>query len=406
MADANSSRKIEQLSQQQTEQEEQAWLDAVRKCRSAGLANLNSDVGLAFSGGGVRSATFNLGVLQALASHTVLAKVGYISSVSGGSYINSWLAAWISRNRFASVNRALADQSGNTHENPGDRYNSQRPIAHLRHYSSYLTPHKGILSSDVWTAVAAYVLRLAPNLLFVLLVASEVIVAPYILRNAYLPIYAGMGLTPRWPLIICGIGMLLFGIRDLASWLEKQSRFKRWFENGSWLNYKPDQSTESRKAAARHAWITFSAMLLLGPTLAVVGFNAFTEAYFSPPWTFASLFLLALLSTILFSRSIGLRRNNGGKSNSMRLYLTLAVSTLVGTVVFVMAAVTLSLCYEVPNLDSNLRTGVGNRHGFWSRAAAAGLYRHGFCRGDDVALRVRFPGMAKSNLGEYGHLNA
>jgi hypothetical protein len=155
-----------------------------------------------------------------------------------------------------------------------------------------------------------------------------------------------------------GIGMLLFGIRDLAGWFEKQSRFKRWFNNGNWLNYKPDQPTESRKTAARHAWITFSAMLLLGPSLGVVGFDAFTEAYSSLPWTFASLFLLALLSTILFSHSVGLRRDNGDKSNSMRLYLTLAVSTLVGTVIFAMAAVTLSVCYDVPNLDSNLPTGV------------------------------------------------
>src|SRR6185369_470264 len=46
--------------------------------------------GLAFSGGGIRSATFNLGVLQALAELGVLAKVDYLSTVSGGGYIGSW----------------------------------------------------------------------------------------------------------------------------------------------------------------------------------------------------------------------------------------------------------------------------------------------------------------------------
>src|SRR5262245_36692983 len=53
----------------------------------------DSLVGLAFSGGGIRSATFNLGVLQALAESKLLRKFDYISTVSGGGYIGGWLAA-------------------------------------------------------------------------------------------------------------------------------------------------------------------------------------------------------------------------------------------------------------------------------------------------------------------------
>ncbi len=51
--------------------------------------------GLAFSGGGIRSATFNLGVLQGLAHLKLLNKFDYLSTVSGGGYIGSWLSAWI-----------------------------------------------------------------------------------------------------------------------------------------------------------------------------------------------------------------------------------------------------------------------------------------------------------------------
>jgi len=40
--------------------------------------------GLAFSGGGIRSACFNLGVLQALAESRLLHKFDYLSTVSGG----------------------------------------------------------------------------------------------------------------------------------------------------------------------------------------------------------------------------------------------------------------------------------------------------------------------------------
>src|SRR6187397_625381 len=53
--------------------------------------------GLSFSGGGIRSATFCLGVLQALADLRLLRRFHYLSTVSGGGYIGSWLVAWIHR---------------------------------------------------------------------------------------------------------------------------------------------------------------------------------------------------------------------------------------------------------------------------------------------------------------------
>ncbi len=55
----------------------------------------DSLIGLAFSGGGIRSATFNLGVIQALARARLLHYFDYISTVSGGGYIGSWLMAWM-----------------------------------------------------------------------------------------------------------------------------------------------------------------------------------------------------------------------------------------------------------------------------------------------------------------------
>jgi predicted acylesterase/phospholipase RssA len=50
-------------------------------------------VGLAFSGGGIRSATFGLGVLEALKNQNLLQKIDYLSTVSGGGYIGAWLSA-------------------------------------------------------------------------------------------------------------------------------------------------------------------------------------------------------------------------------------------------------------------------------------------------------------------------
>jgi hypothetical protein len=50
-------------------------------------------VGLAFSGGGIRSAAVCLGVLQALQEGKVFGKVDYLSTVSGGGYIGCSLTA-------------------------------------------------------------------------------------------------------------------------------------------------------------------------------------------------------------------------------------------------------------------------------------------------------------------------
>ena len=50
-------------------------------------------IGLALSGGGLRSARINLGVLQRLQQERALQSVDYISAVSGGSYIAGWFTS-------------------------------------------------------------------------------------------------------------------------------------------------------------------------------------------------------------------------------------------------------------------------------------------------------------------------
>src|SRR5712671_2939623 len=52
---------------------------------------------LCISGGGIRSATFALGAIQGLAENGLLQQFDYLSTVSGGGYIGSWLTAWSNR---------------------------------------------------------------------------------------------------------------------------------------------------------------------------------------------------------------------------------------------------------------------------------------------------------------------
>jgi hypothetical protein len=111
-------------------------------------------VGLALSGGGIRSATFNLGLLQGLARLGVLGSVDYLSTVSGGGYIGGWLAAWIQREGDAkAVERRLADADQSSAASSGL---PRDPINHLRRYSNYLAPRQGFLSADRWVLWANY----------------------------------------------------------------------------------------------------------------------------------------------------------------------------------------------------------------------------------------------------------
>ena len=72
-----------------------------------------SRAALCLSGGGIRSASFALGVLQALASYGLLRHFHYLSTVSGGGYIGSWLSAWRFHQRNdEAVFNALAKRSG------------------------------------------------------------------------------------------------------------------------------------------------------------------------------------------------------------------------------------------------------------------------------------------------------
>ena len=71
--------------------------DSARACRfPSRLAEERSSARPGVLGWGIRSASFNLGVIQGLARFGLLKEVDYLSTVSGGGYISSWLAAWIS----------------------------------------------------------------------------------------------------------------------------------------------------------------------------------------------------------------------------------------------------------------------------------------------------------------------
>ena len=107
--------------------------------------------GLAISGGGIRSAVFSLGVLQAMADHQVLKHFGYVSTVSGGSYIGAFYGSLFVPDRLRSgeaqtpasefktrAQRAAATLGPKT---CAATPTSVTPIAYLRDNCNYLVPN-------------------------------------------------------------------------------------------------------------------------------------------------------------------------------------------------------------------------------------------------------------------------
>lgn len=125
---------------------------------------------LCLSGGGIRSGTFALGLIQGLARHNLLSKFDYLSTVSGGGYIGSWLTAWIHRqpDGLNGVTNELRRSAPSSRIDP-----DPSPIHFLREYSSFLTPEVGLLSADSWTFAGIYLRNLFLNwLVFIPLLIS------------------------------------------------------------------------------------------------------------------------------------------------------------------------------------------------------------------------------------------
>jgi hypothetical protein len=140
-------------------EEELQQIAAARKLRGVAAENTQASlIGLAFSGGGIRSATFNLGFLQAMARKGLLHKFDYLSTVSGGGYIGAWLAALTRRflesvpgSSFLDVERALVPGGGLFGRSGEPAY-----LRWLRLYSNYLTPYTGFLSLDTWATIVTW----------------------------------------------------------------------------------------------------------------------------------------------------------------------------------------------------------------------------------------------------------
>ena len=132
-------------------------------------ASLPADtVGLALSGGGIRSATVCLGVCQALARRGLLGKIDFLSTVSGGGYFGGCWAGWTDRLwKHRAAAPARAGEAAPPAPSPAERFRQAEAaladcgsaeVNWLRENGRYLIPNGG---GDAWLAFATALRNLA-----------------------------------------------------------------------------------------------------------------------------------------------------------------------------------------------------------------------------------------------------
>lgn len=189
-------------------EEEREWIKGRReKAKVAAGDPANDAFGLSFSGGGIRSATFNLGILQAFHKIDVLKKFDYLSTVSGGGFIGSSFTWFTLQNPdifpFGS-DRSDHNQTGGL------------VLAWLRAYGNYLTPDR---SMNGWAFMSACLTAILVNLaivvpillaLFFLLTRDfTVILNPLIELHPLLSFGSATGNSGFWFLLALGSVFLL-----------------------------------------------------------------------------------------------------------------------------------------------------------------------------------------------------
>ena len=171
---------------------------AFRKALFARL-HLRGRSALCFSGGGIRSATFGLGILQGLAARSLqqegtrpglLGEFDFLSTVSGGGYLGSWFSAWATRLARPGTNKLICCSERDRADGPAEviRQLAQSPdssfepepaaVKHLRTYSNYLAPKVGLLSADTWALADTVIRNIILNWFVLLPLFAVVILGP------------------------------------------------------------------------------------------------------------------------------------------------------------------------------------------------------------------------------------
>lgn len=156
--------------------------------------------GIALSGGGIRSATINLGFLKTLNKYGILQKADYLSSVSGGGYTHSYV-------------QGTAKQTGDY-----SKLFCPEHIEAMRRHGEYMVPHTGWFgkTGNMLLLILAFIVSWIMSLVSPVLVIGILYYGFHLFTDLLSLIYSGVdptvvrGLVPEsW---IQGGMMVVFGV--------------------------------------------------------------------------------------------------------------------------------------------------------------------------------------------------
>jgi len=214
---------------------------------------------LCLSGGGIRSATFSLGVLQWMASHGKLDEYHYLSTVSGGGYVGGWLINSLreAREQAGGARGWLARMAhgfGAARPAPGV---PPDPVAQLRAFSNYLSPTGG-LSGDTFSLAAIFVRNLLLNTLVWLPLLAGAVALP---RFYIALLGAAPDTQPFFPLVLwLSLICIVVGITSVAADLPAVGQ-----------GDVPPTPEEKRKRRSSFRWLGFSPVVLAAVLLSILG---------------------------------------------------------------------------------------------------------------------------------------
>ncbi|MBP6775916.1 MAG: patatin-like phospholipase family protein [Piscinibacter sp.] len=142
-------------------------------------------VGLAISGGGVRSATFGLGLLRGLAQGRVLDRVDYLSTVSGGGFVGAMFGRMVGELGIAGAQDMLARSSSPA-------------LDWLRRNGRYLTPAGARDASFAFVTYLRAILAIHVEAMLLCLPAVLLVLVPHLLLQGTQGVDFEPGAWPAW----------------------------------------------------------------------------------------------------------------------------------------------------------------------------------------------------------------
>ena len=170
-------------------------------------------------------------MLQGLATYGLLKHFDYISTVSGGGYIASWLISWIKRpgketrnlSGIEFVEEELRKAPPEFAPDKAEKYEEPGAINFLRSYSNYLTPQKGLFTADTWVAIAIWLRNTFLNQLILFSFLFSLLLIPNLAAQ---PITKA---TPVWSIFVAGI-LYLFAVLIMAIALRREYKRIRFLD--------------------------------------------------------------------------------------------------------------------------------------------------------------------------------